>query len=136
MSKKNKAKTVTIPLKGGSQKVPRLTPRHMITLGDKIYDEQRSQLLKDLEDAGCCSSERRDSLSTMKRGVVGSLLDYVWTMRGALEVISVAIDKDTDDVSEEIEATFDEIIGLAVDLLGYKVETTEGAEDSNDAKKK
>ena len=99
---KNKAKTVTIPLKSGSQKVPRLTPRHMIALGDKIYDEQRSQLLKDLEDAGCSSNERRDSLSTMKRGVVGSLLDYVWTMRGAIEVISVAVDKDSDDVSEEI----------------------------------
>lgn len=133
---KNKAKTVTIPLKGGSQKVPRLTPRHMITLGDKIYDEQRSQLLKDLEDAGCSSSERRDSLSTMKRGVVGSLLDYVWTMRGALEVISVAVNKDSDDVSEEIEATLDEIIGLAVDLLGYKMDSTEDAEEGNDAKKK
>jgi hypothetical protein len=133
---KNKAKTVTIPLKGGSQKVPRLTPRHMITLGDKIYDEQRSQLLKDLEDAGCSSSERRDSLSTMKRGVVGSLLDYVWTMRGALEVISVAVNKDSDDVSEEIEATLDEIISLAVDLLGYKMDSTEDSKDTTDTKKK
>jgi len=128
----NKAKTVSIPLKSGEAKVPRLTPRHMIALGDRIYDEQRKQMLIDLEDAGCTSSEKRDSLSLIKRGLAGSLLDYVWTMRGALNVISIATDKDLDELSDELESTLDEIIGLAVDLLGYKLDVS----DDGEAKKK
>ena len=132
----NKAKMVTIPLKGGAKKVPRLTPRHMIALGDKCYDEQRSQLLEDLEDAGCTTAERRDSLGLMKRGVAGSLLEYVWTMRGALEVISIAVDKDSDDIADDIEATLDEIIGLAIDLLGYRVDTDDTDDTTDDTKKK
>ena len=132
----NKAKMVTIPLKGGAKKVPRLTPRHMIALGDKIYEEQRSQLLEDLEDAGCTTAERRDSLGLIKRGVAGSLLEYVWTMRGALEVISIAVDKDSDDIADDIEATLDEIIGLAIDLLGYRVDPDDVDDSGDDAKKK
>jgi len=130
--KTNKGKTVKIPLRSGTTDVPRLTPRHMIVLGDKIYDEQRSQMLKDLEDAGCTSSEKRDSLSGIRRGLASSLLDYVWSMRGALDVISMATGKSTDELSEELDSTLDEIIGLAVDLLGYRVDS----DDDGDAKKK
>jgi len=131
--KTNKAKTVSIPLKSGEQRVSRLTPRHMIALGDKIYDEQREQMLKDLEDAGCTSTEKRDSLTMIKRGVAGSILDYVWTMRGALDVIAIATNKDVDELSDELETTLDEIVGIAVDLLGYRLDLKD---DDGDTKKK
>jgi hypothetical protein len=125
----NTGKKVIIPLVSGNKEVTRLTPRHMIALGDKIYDEQRKQLIKDLEDAGCTSAEKRDSLTNIRRGVASSLLDYVWTMRGALDVISIAVDKDVEELSDDLNSTLDDIVGMAVDLLGYKIDFDENGDN-------
>lgn len=116
--------------------LPKLTPKDIVTLGEKVFVRARKQLLLDLESAGADPELRMKELKELenKRGLGSVLVRHGFTVEGALEIIERSIeiaDKDIDIDSLQLDPTRG-FFELALKLIGVNWDEFTRDKDEDD----
>ena len=132
-----KHERIEVPTTNGSAWLSRLTPRQIISLGDRLWGAQRTQLLQNLIDADVDSNDRVRALNEHenKRGLMSDIIHHAITTHGAFEIIAEAAKskeaEEAEGLPENFDGTAEEAMSSALALMGATVET-----DANDKPKK
>ena len=132
-----KHERIEVPTTDGNAWLSRLTPRQIISLGDRLWKAQRTQLLQNLIDADVDSSDRVKALNEHenKRGLMSEIIHHAISTHGSFEIIAEAAKaKDAEDAEglpENFDGTSEEAMTIALALMGAMVAT-----DANDKPKK
>lgn len=108
----------------------------VIDLIDKLWSDERDQIIKNLDDAGADPELRLKTLSDhgRERGLGAALARHAFTYKGAVEIIGYAIKEAGIDITVTdlgLDMT-GEINKVALSLLGIEwSETTAGDKDED-----
>ena len=137
-----KHERIEIQTTDGVAWVERLTPRQMISLGDRIWSEKRRRLIQDLKDGEIHSEQRIVALSNLesKRGLMSMILEHAMMLNGSIEIIEEAANsknaENADGLPDNFDGTNEDAIRIAIDLIGIEFDIEEPSESKKKSKKK
>ncbi len=118
--------------------LPKLCPKDIVTIGEKVYIRARERLIADLDSAGAEPVLRLKELKELetKRGVGSVLVRHGFTVEGAIEIIERSIEisgKDIDIDFLQLDPT-DGMFRLALKLIGVNWDkvTSDKKDDKDD----
>tara|TARA_R110000824_G_scaffold1991_1_gene9696 strand:- start:9167 stop:9583 length:417 start_codon:yes stop_codon:yes gene_type:complete len=123
---------ISIDRNGKTLHVPEATVQDLMSLLDARYDRERSSLLQDLEDIGANSDEKIEQLKELRatKGLTSLLMRSAFELSGATEIIKHVANPN--DVEEVLSAAPDDIVWLALKILGYEAsDPSDDAEESS-----
>tara|TARA_R100000995_G_scaffold81002_1_gene53406 strand:- start:810 stop:1220 length:411 start_codon:yes stop_codon:yes gene_type:complete len=135
-----KHQRIEVPVAGGTAWLSRLSPRQMICIGDRLWSNQRKQLIKDLKEAEIESAERIQALRDHERrhGLMSEIITYAITSHGSLEIIKEAASNEHSENGEGLpdnfEGTTEDAMRIALELVG--AELSNDSEENKPKKKK
>ena len=124
----------------GTAWLDRLSPRQMITIGDRLYAQKKSRLIEAMKEAEIESAERMAMIAELenKRGLMSELISYAIKSDGAMEIISLASEtpsaENASGLPENFKGTSEQAMRIAIDLIGASVNEEE--EEKPSKKKK
>jgi len=123
---------LTVKRSTGTIHVPLATVQDVIDLMDAAYARRRVELISDLEAMNASEESKLKALSDMRerRGMTSDLIRDAFTLPGARCIIEHVADPQHHEVL--MEESPDEIVQMALKILGFEVDDEEGAE-SDDA---
>ena len=133
-----KCERIEVAVTDGIAWLVRLSPRQMISIGDRLWTEQRKQMILDMKEAEVDSAERMVALREheRKRGLMSEIIGHAVTTHGALEIIAEATKSEHAENAEGLPDNFDgtseDAIRIALELIGTEL----SFEDESDSKKK
>jgi len=119
-----KRQRIEVPVVDGAAWVERLTPRMLIAIGDRLWNDQRKRLIDDLKDAEVESDGRVQALRDLdnRRGLMSEIVHQAVTMHGALDLIAEAAKgpnvENADGLPDSFDGSGEEAIKIALDLIG------------------
>ena len=132
-----KCERIEVPITDGVAWLERLTPRQMISIGDRLYSEKKSRLIASMKEAEIESEERMKMLEDLeyKRGLMSELINYAIKSDGAMKIIEVASEspnaENASGLPDNFQGSSEEAMRIAIDLIGASVN-----EDEKPSKKK
>ena len=133
-----KHEKIEVPTTDGVAWVERLTPRQMISIGDRLWVQKRKRLIDDLKDAEIDSEQRVKALSELdkSRGMMSEIISHSIKMDGCLELIGEASKgkntENADGLPDNFDGSGEDAIRIALSLVGAELDQ----EDSKKSKKK
>lgn len=117
---------VTKTIGGETYTLHKLTPSDIHMLASIEFDRERTQLLKDLDDAKATSAERLEKLREHSgtRDLGPSVARMAFRTQGAMDIVRTAGSKpgSTNIAIETVPISPDELIELALELVGENIE--------------
>ena len=117
---------ISIERNGKTYHVPEASVSDLMSLLDARFEDDRLALLKDLEDIGATIEEKMEQLTEFRatKGLTSVLMRSAFNLRGATQIIKHVADPD--DLDQILDAAPDELVWLALKVLGYEaVDPTE-----------
>lgn len=117
---------------GKSVRVPEATVANLIGLMEHKYQQERLAILADLEEVGATVETKYEAVSQLResKGLTTALLRWCFSLDGAVAVIKYLTDTSLHDAL--LEATPDELVYLALRLVGYDAPDSDPSEASDD----
>lgn len=124
---------ILIERAGGSLRVPEATVADVISLVDHQFDKEKKELLADLADVDASDELKFDAVRKLRseKGLTSNLIKGCFSLAGAVEIIKFLVPIDMHDAVLEAEA--DELVWLALRLLGFDVNDDAEAGDGDSA---
>lgn len=130
-----KHQRIEVPVTGGSAWLARLSPRQMISIGDRLWSEQRKQLITDMKEAEIESAQRIQALRDHEKrhGLMSEIIQYAITSHGSLEIIKEAASNENsengEDLPDNFEGTTEDAMRIALELVGAELSTEPDTEE-------
>lgn len=137
-----KCERIEVAVADGIAWLVRLSPRQMIAIGDRLWSEQRKQLILDMKEAEVDSAERMVALSNheRKRGLMSEVISYAITSHGALDIIQEASKSEHSEnasgLPDSFSGTTEDAIRIALELVGAELNTSDEPASKSTKKKK
>ena len=116
---------------GKAIRVPEATVANLIGLMEHKYQIERMAILADMEEVGSSTEAKYEAIKVLResKGLTTALLRWCFSLEGAVEVIKYLTATDQHD--QLLDAPPDELVYLALRLIGYDPPDVEDeAEDS------
>ena len=130
-----KHERIEVPiLDGESAWLDRLTPRQMITIGDRLWSEQRKRLIQDMKDAEVESVERMSALQQHdnKRGLMSEIVHHAIVLHGSLDIIEEASKgknaENADGLPDNFSGSSEDAMKIALSLIGAELDSDSGSQ--------
>ena len=122
---------IMIEREGESLHLPEATVANVIALVDHQFDTAKRELLADLDDAGASDELRLESVRKLQaeKGLTSTLIKGCFSLAGAVDIIKFLVPSEMHD--KVLKAEADEIVWLALRLLGFDVTDEEKAGNDN-----
>ena len=111
---------ISIDRNGKSYHVPEANVSDLMSLLDQQFEASRLDLIKDLDDIQATAGEKIVALKELRaaKGLTSNLMRSAFELEGATNIIKYVCDpKDVDSV---LDATPDDIVWLALKILGFE----------------
>ena len=117
---------------GKSVRIPEPSVANLIGLMEHKYQIERMAILADLEEVGASTEAKYKAMNELReaKGLTSVLLRWCFTLEGAVEVIKYLTDTKIHD--EMLDATPDELVFLALRLVGYEAPDEQADPDDAD----
>jgi hypothetical protein len=124
---------LTVKRSTGTIHVPLATVQDVIDLMDANYARRRIELVSDMEAMNASESAKLEAMKELRdrRGMTSDLIREAFTLPGARSIIEHVADPG--DHEALLEESPDEIVQIALKILGFEVDDTEAEEGSADA---
>jgi hypothetical protein len=128
---------ITVDRAGKTIHLPLATVQDVIDLMDASYARKRRDLIEDLDALGVSGEDKVKAMSELRerKGMTTDLIRDVFTLAGAQSVIKHCAKPE--DLDELLNEAPDQIVQLALEVLGFDVGDTseESAEDGASPRK-
>ena len=120
----------------------RLTPRQMISIGDRLWSEQRKRLIDDLKDAEVDSAEKIVALRDLdsRRGLMSEIVHHAIGLHGSLEIIAEAAKgggaENAEGLPDNFAGTAEDANKIALSPIGAELEESPVSDQSKKKQKK
>lgn len=117
---------------GKAIRVPEATVANLIGLMDHKYHIERIAILADMEEVGATTESKYAAIRDLResKGLTTALLRWCFSLEGAVEVIKYLTDTKQHDVL--LDGPPDELVYLALRLIGYDPPDEEPDEEDDD----
>ena len=124
---------LTVKRSAGTIHVPLASVQDVIDLMDANYARKRIELISDMEAMNASESAKLEAMKELRarRGLTSARVREAFTLPGARSIIEHVADPGDHDAL--LEESPDEIVQMALKILGFEVDDTEAEEDSEDA---
>ena len=124
---------LTIDRKGKTYHVPFATVQDVIDLMDASYSRRRDELAEDLKAMDASTEMKLEAMNELRsrKGLTADLIREAFTLPGAHEIIKHVVKPD--ELEPILESAPDEIVKLALLVLGFDVDEDEEAGQATDA---
>jgi hypothetical protein len=123
-----KYERIEVTITDGTAWLERLSPRQMISIGDRLWSEKRKRMIQDMKDAEIESAERMQALQELdnKRGLMSEIVLHAINLQGSLDIIAEAAKsknaENADGLPDNFEGTSEDAMRIALDLIGAELE--------------
>jgi len=123
---------VVVERSGATLHVKQARVQDVIDMIEAEHDRSRASLIADLEAAGMSGEEKMLALEKLRaeKGLIGNLVRGAFTLDGAVRIIKHQ--GESDDIDELLNATPDEVITLALQVIGYDLDADNEKEKAED----
>jgi len=127
---------ISIDRNGKSYHVPEATVSDLMSLLEQQFEASRLELIADLEVVGATALEKVDALKELRatKGLTSNLMRSAFELQGATQIIKHICKPE--DVEEILQASPDDLVWLALKILGYEAAdpTEEEEQDPDEGK--
>ena len=118
---------------GKAIRVPEATVANLIGLMEHKYQIERMAILADMEEVGSSTEAKYEAIKVLResKGLTTALLRWCFSLEGAVEVIKYLTATDQHD--QLLDAPPDELVYLALRLIGYDPPDVEDEADDSEA---
>jgi len=123
-----KYERIEVTITDGTAWLERLSPRQMISIGDRLWSEKRKRMIQDMKDAEIESAERMQALQELdnKRGLMSEIVLHAINLQGSLDIMAEAAKsknaENADGLPDNFEGTSEDAMRIALDLIGAELE--------------
>ncbi len=119
---------LTVKRSTGTIHVPLASVQDVIDLMDANYARKRIELISDMEAMNASESAKLEAMKELRdrRGMTSDLIREAFTLPGARSIIEHVADPD--DHESLLEEPPDEVVRIALQILGFNMDTAEGEE--------
>tara|TARA_R100001510_G_scaffold57782_1_gene67736 strand:+ start:5125 stop:5550 length:426 start_codon:yes stop_codon:yes gene_type:complete len=123
---------IMVEREGKAIRVPEATVANLIGLMEHKYQQERSAILADMEEVGASPEVKFEAITKLRddKGLTTALLRWCFSLEGAVQVIKYLTS--SEDHDRLLDAPPDELVYLALRLIGYEPSDVDGNSDEED----